>query len=81
MILQPLSAATNSRQQPDGVAVAAHRGRAQALDGDQVVGEEGVQDRPERLAVGHRAASAQAGSAKASNRRLASASSSGVIVR
>ena len=31
-----------------------------------------VQDRPERLAVGHRAASVQAGSAKASNRRLAS---------
>ena len=46
VILQPLSAATNSRNSRIGVPVAADRGGAQALDGDQVVGEEGVQDGP-----------------------------------
>ena len=35
-------------QQPDRVAVAADRGGSQAFDGDQVVDEERVQERPER---------------------------------
>ena len=69
------------QEQPHGVAVAAHRGGAQALDRDQVAGEEGVQDRAEGLGLGHRAAWVQAGAAKASNRRLAWSSSCGVIVR
>jgi hypothetical protein len=69
------------QEQPHGVAVAAHRGRAEPLDRDQVVGEERVQDRAEELGLGHRAASVHAGAAKASNRRPASASRGGVIVR
>ena len=40
------------QEQPDGVAVAAHRGGAQAFDRDQVAGEEGVQERAERLGAG-----------------------------
>ena len=71
------------QEQPHGVAVAAHRGGAEAFDRDQVAGEERVQDRAERLGLGlgHRGTWVQAGAAKASNRWLASASSCGVIVR
>jgi hypothetical protein len=68
-------------EEPHGVAVAAHRGGAEPFDRDQVAGEEGVQDRAEGLGLGHHATWVQAGAAKASNRRLASASRSGVIVR
>src|SRR5258708_38173865 len=68
-------------EQPDGVPVAAHRRGPQALDGDQVVGEKRVQDRPDRLVSGHCVTSAQAGCAKNSNRRLASSSSCGAMVR
>ena len=67
-------------QQPDRVAVAAHRTRPQSLDRDQVVEEVGMQQLPERLCA-HRAISVQIGSANASKRRLASSSSAGVIVR
>jgi hypothetical protein len=50
-------------------------------DRDQVIDEEGVQDRPERLGIAHSPASAHAGSANASNRRFAWFSSPGVMVR
>ena len=69
------------QQQPDRVAVAAHRGWAQPLDGDQVVDEERVQQLAQWRGGGHRAASRQAGSVKASNRWLASPSNPGVTVR
>src|SRR5256885_7484882 len=68
-------------KQPDGVPVAADRGRAQALDRDQVIDEERVQDRPERLGAAQSLASTHAGSANASNRRFAWFSSPGVMVR
>ena len=75
-----------AQQQPDGVPIAAHRGRAQPLHRDQMVEEERVDQRPERLLAGHGVAghgvpADQAGRAKVSNRWLASASSCGVIVR
>jgi hypothetical protein len=76
-----LVAGGEAQQQPDGVPVAAHRRRAQPLDGDQVVGEEGVDERPERPRPGHHLPSVQAGCAKASKRRPASTSSCGVMVR
>ena len=41
-------------QQPDRVAVAAHRTRAQSVDRDQVVEEVGVQELPERLCCSSR---------------------------
>ena len=69
-------------QQPDRVAVAAHRGWPQAFDGDQVIGEERVQQLPERrwgLIVP--SPSRPGGFGERSKRRLASSSSAGVIVR
>jgi hypothetical protein len=79
--LAPLVGRDEHQEEPHGVAVAAHGGGAEAFDRDQVAGEERVQDRAERLGLGHRATWVQAGAAKASNRRLASASRGGVIVR
>ena len=79
--LRSLVLGHEAQQEPDGVAVAAHRRRPQPLHRDQVVEEEGVDQRPERPRAGHGFASDHAGSAKASNRRLASASSWGVMVR
>src|SRR5258707_3838593 len=67
------------KEEPDRVPVAAHRGRTEALHGDQVVGEERLQDRPDR-SFGHRATSARYTSADASKRRLASVSSCGGTV-
>ena len=81
VIFVPLSSADEAQQEPDGVPVAAHRGRAEPLDRDQVVEEKGVDDRPERPPPGHGFPADHAGSAKASKRRLASASSCGVMVR
>src|SRR5664280_3238187 len=37
-----------AQQEPDGVAVATHRRRPEPLHGDQVIEEEGVDERPER---------------------------------
>src|SRR5262249_42879010 len=78
--LAPLGGGGECQQEPDGVAVAADRGGPQPFDRDQVVSEVGVQDRSERLGF-HGAAAVQAGSASASNRRLACSSSAGVMVR
>ncbi len=64
-------------QEPDRVAVAAHRGWPQALDGHQVIGEERVQQWPQRRVRTHRPVSVHAGSAKISKRRLASSRSAG----
>jgi hypothetical protein len=69
------------QQEPYRVAIAAHRRPAQSLHGDQVVDEEGVQERPERPRPGHGCACTKVGAAKASNRRFASVSSWGVMVR
>ena len=70
-----------TQEEADGVPVAAHRRRSQALGGDQVIDEEGVDQRPERPRAGHGCSPGQAVSAKASNRRFASVSSCGVMVR
>ena len=70
-----------AQQESHGVSVAAHRRWAETFHRDQVVDEERVHERAERRSVGHVVASVQAGSAKTSNRRFASASSSGVMVR
>ena len=80
VILQPFVGGDEDQQQPDRVAVAAHRGRPQPLDRDQVVDEERMQ-RAAPAAGSVMARLRHAGSAKASNRRLASASSPGVMVR
>ena len=79
--LRSLLFGDEAQQEPDGVAVAAYRRRPQPFHRDQVVEEEGVDQRPERPRPGHGFAGDHAGSAKASNRRLASASSWGVMVR
>ncbi len=81
MIFVPLSFAAKHSSRRMGVPVAAHRGRAEPFHRDQVVEEEGVDGRPERPLPGHQFPSSQAGSAKASKRRPASASSWGVMVR
>ena len=47
--LAALGGGGECQEEPDGVAVAADRGGAQAFDRDEVVSEEGVQDRSERL--------------------------------
>ena len=78
--LAPSGCGGEQQQEPDRVAVAAHRGGAQSPDRDQVIGEVGVQDRAERLGL-HDATAVQAGSARASKRRLACSSSAGVMVR
>jgi hypothetical protein len=51
--LRSLVLGSEAQQEPDGVAVAAHRGRAQPLHRNQVVEEEGLDERPERLWAGH----------------------------
>ena len=69
-------------QEPDRVAVAAHRARAEALDGDQVIDEEARAGSRRAAGVGHRAAS----ESRRARRRpridgWPPASSCGVIVR
>jgi hypothetical protein len=71
----PLVLGHEAQQEPDGVPVAAHRRRPQALDGDQVVDEEGVDHGAEEPGLGHGLVADHAGWAKASKRRLASANS------
>ncbi len=71
-----------AQQEPDGVTVAAHRGWTEPLCCNEVVEKEGLHDRSEgSRPAAHRSSSDHAGWAKASKRRLASASSWGVMVR
>src|SRR5260370_544467 len=56
-------------EQPHGVAVAAHRGGAEAFYRGQGAGGEGVQDRGEGRGFGARAAWVQAGAANGPDRR------------
>jgi hypothetical protein len=79
--LAALVSGREGQQQPDGVPVAAHRGGAQALDRDQVIGEIRVQERPHGIGRGHGPAFVHAGAAKSSKRRLAWSFSSSVMVR
>ena len=79
--LAALVGGDEQEQEPDRVAVAAHRAGRRPFDRDQVVDEEGVHDGPSGVGGSSCAPPGQAGSANASNRRLASSSSAGVIVR
>lgn len=47
MIVPPLVGGDELEKEPHRVAVAAHRRRPESFDGDQMVDEEGLQQRPE----------------------------------
>lgn len=68
-----------AEQETHRVPIAAHRRWPEPLHRHQVIDEERVHHRPERAALAHRRSPAV--TAKASNRRLASSSRAGVIVR
>jgi hypothetical protein len=69
-----------AEEEPEGVAIAPHGGGPQALARREPVEEEGLHERADR-GRRHGASSARAGAAICSNRRCASSSRAGVMVR
>jgi hypothetical protein len=79
--LAALVTSCEAQEKPHRVPVAAYRRRPEAFHRHEVVGEEGVDERAEWPPGAHLSPADHAASAYDSNRPLATASSSGVIVK